>query len=193
MPNPEPAASQEFQYGAESPMPGREKEYADFQASGGAEAAAAQAPYRPPPPIDSERRNKSPGISNNFYDTPTTDFKRPYGTGRAAASAPAPGPGPGPAAGPSMGGGMPYGPGPGFAPGPTPAPAPTMPGSDFGAESPMPGREKEWNANRGTGQTGMSAGGRPPPVDPERRSKSPGIQYNFYDMPQSDFKKPWGT
>lgn len=29
--------------------------------------------------IDSDRRSRSPGLRNNFYDKPTSDFKRPYG------------------------------------------------------------------------------------------------------------------
>ena len=66
------------EFGAESPMPGREKEYASVMAQGGAQFAG---PSSPPPPIDNERQNRSPGISRNFFDTPTSDFKRPY-TGR---------------------------------------------------------------------------------------------------------------
>ena len=65
-------------FGAESPIPGREKEYQAFkdqasnQYAGGAAYTA--------PPIDAERRNRSPGISNNFYDRSQADFKRPFGT-----------------------------------------------------------------------------------------------------------------
>mmetsp|Transcript_9028 Transcript_9028/g.21181 ORF Transcript_9028/g.21181 Transcript_9028/m.21181 type:complete len:342 (+) Transcript_9028:155-1180(+) len=33
------------------------------------------------PDIDDDRRNRSPGLQNNFYETPTSDFKRPYGGG----------------------------------------------------------------------------------------------------------------
>eukprot|EP00618_Florenciella_parvula_P026482 CAMPEP_0119529154 /NCGR_PEP_ID=MMETSP1344-20130328/43203_1 /TAXON_ID=236787 /ORGANISM="Florenciella parvula, Strain CCMP2471" /LENGTH=200 /DNA_ID=CAMNT_0007568711 /DNA_START=115 /DNA_END=712 /DNA_ORIENTATION=- len=33
------------------------------------------------PDIDDDRRNRSPGLQNNFYDKPTSDFKRPYGSG----------------------------------------------------------------------------------------------------------------
>lgn len=32
----------------------------------------------------------------------------------------------------------------------------------------------------------------PPPIDEERLARSPGIARNFWDMPQSEFKKPWG-
>ena len=41
-----------------------------------AEGAASLAP---PPPIDDDRRSRSPGLQNNFYDTSTADFKRPHG------------------------------------------------------------------------------------------------------------------
>ena len=42
-----------------------------------------------PPPIDQERRGRSPGIQNNFYSSPTADFKRPYGAPPAAEVPPA--------------------------------------------------------------------------------------------------------
>ena len=29
--------------------------------------------------LDEERRQKSPGIANNFWDVPQEDFKKPYG------------------------------------------------------------------------------------------------------------------
>lgn len=32
------------------------------------------------PPIDEDRRSRSPGLKNNFYDMPREDFKRPYGS-----------------------------------------------------------------------------------------------------------------
>ena len=31
------------------------------------------------PPIDEERRGRSPGLQKNFYDVPVADFRRPYG------------------------------------------------------------------------------------------------------------------
>jgi len=33
----------------------------------------------------------------------------------------------------------------------------------------------------------------PPPIDADRRSRSPGLQHNFYETDISDFKRPWGT
>lgn len=39
---------------------------------------------RAPLPIDADRRGRSPGLQNNFYDSPTSDFKRPmFGPGDA--------------------------------------------------------------------------------------------------------------
>jgi hypothetical protein len=68
-------------------MPGREEEYAAFKAQ---EAAGGPAPGPPAValPIDETRRNKSPGIQNNFFDTDVADFKRPYGFGRSPAPPP---------------------------------------------------------------------------------------------------------
>lgn len=36
------------------------------------------------PPIDEDRRNRSPGLSRNFFDTDIADFKRPFGMGAGA-------------------------------------------------------------------------------------------------------------
>merc|ERR1719174_229834 len=121
-----------------------------------------------PPPIDEERHRKSPGIQNNFYDTSTDEFKRPYGTPGA----------------PSGSSGM------------------SLPG--FGAESPMPGREKEYEAYKAGQPVGADGGADaaqlerpdgldPPPIDEERRRKSPGVACNFWDLSTDDFKRPWGT
>ena len=57
-------------------MPGREKEFESNRAQSGSEGG----PRSAPPPIDEERRNRSPGLENNFYDKTQADFKRPYGT-----------------------------------------------------------------------------------------------------------------
>ena len=72
-------------YGEESPLPGREKEYEEFKAHGGAEGTWAPA-YDTQPPIDEERRSRSPGIANNFFDRDIADFKRPHGMRRPATS-----------------------------------------------------------------------------------------------------------
>ena len=68
----------------ETPMEGREKEYAEFQEQLAQEAASGEAPESQPRSkprkINDERRARSPGIQNNFYDSSTSDFKRPYGT-----------------------------------------------------------------------------------------------------------------
>ena len=86
-------------YGAESPIAGREDEYAAVMgqpgatgARGGATGAngGASAPPVASPPIDQERSERSPGIQNNFYDQAQADFKRSYGASPGAAP-PAPG------------------------------------------------------------------------------------------------------
>ena len=177
----------QVEFGAESPAPGREAEYAAWKAqNGGQGAAQGGGGYSPPPPppIDEERRSRSPGLAKNFYDIPMSDFKTPYG--------------------------MPAGSG-------APAPMeeePQMPQVEFGAQSAAPGREAEYEAyNRrpnsppplgdgspiaGREQEQASApmkGGlpyAPPPIDTERRNRSPGLQHNFYDVSTADFKTPYG-
>ena len=75
-------------------MPGREKEYKDYQdmygnqlappvdlSAGPGNAGGAGGASRAIPKIDDEMRNRAPGLQNNFYDTSTADFKRPYGGG----------------------------------------------------------------------------------------------------------------
>ena len=84
-----------FAVGEETPMPGREKEVEAYKAQYGSDADAMNVggPAAKPPPIDEERRNRSPGLQNNFYETSTADFKRPWGFGgRAAPPEPAPEP-----------------------------------------------------------------------------------------------------
>lgn len=78
------ASSQhKVEFGAESPLPGREAEYEKAKAeyektmrNGGAQSAGVV-----PPPIDQDRRNRSPGIQRNFYDMPRDEFRRSYGGG----------------------------------------------------------------------------------------------------------------
>ena len=187
MPELEEPQMPQVEFGAESPAPGREAEFAAYQAQyGGQGAAQGSGGYSPPPPppIDEERRSRSPGMAKNFYDIPTSDFKTPYG--------------------------MPAGSG-------APAPMeeePQMPQVEFGAQSAAPGREAEYEAyNRrpnsppplgdgspiaGREQEQASApmkGGlpyAPPPIDTERRNRSPGLQHNFYDVSTADFKTPYG-
>ena len=59
-------------------MPGREAEYENLMRNGGAQVMGTPAPRLP---IDDERRSRSPGLQNNFYDKSNHDFRRPYGTG----------------------------------------------------------------------------------------------------------------
>jgi hypothetical protein len=84
-----------------------------------------------PPPIDEERRDRSPGISNNFYDSSTRDFITPW--------------------------------------------------SGAGATSPEPDAAPS-SAPQSRAQ---------PPIDEERRRRSPGISNNFWDLSTDDFKKRW--
>ena len=149
-------------FGAESPIPGREKEYQAFkdqasnQYAGGAAYTA--------PPIDAERRNRSPGLTRNFYDVAQADFKRPWGMSAVA---------------------TPEAPPAGFS---------AQAQGEFGAESPIPGREKEYKAfkDQASNQYAGGAAYKAPPIDAERRNRSPGISTNFYDVPQADFKRPYG-
>jgi hypothetical protein len=163
------AASNQFAggpgFGAESAMPGREKEYAAFKDQASNQYAGG--PTYAPPPIDAERRNRSPGISNNFYEVSQADFKRPHGMGAGAAP------------------GAPEAPPAGFS---------AQAQHEFGAESPMPGREKEYKAFTDQASNQFSGGPAytPPPVDAERRNRSPGISNNFYEVSQADFKRPHG-
>jgi hypothetical protein len=119
-----------------------------------------------PPPIDERRRSRSPGLQNNFYDTSTTDFKQPYGTGNGATSPPAT------EVSSNAGSAGPV---------------------QIGEEAPMPGREEEYTAFKA--QEAAAPPGPPfvpPPIDDTRRNKSPGIQNNFYDTDVADFKRPYG-
>lgn len=125
----------------------------------------------PPPPIDDERQSRSPGLQKNFYDVPTSEFKRPHGSQSGAAT-------------PETG--------------PTP-PAGAAPG--YGVETPLPGREKEYEAVRGAVSSPRSGlqqnvydapSSAAPPIDEERRQRSPGMVRNFYETPTADFKRPHG-
>jgi len=70
-------------------MPGREKEYEAYQAQLAEQGGPAAGPAFVPPPIDEERRNRSPGMVNNFYEVDQSDFKRSYGSGAAPPPVPA--------------------------------------------------------------------------------------------------------
>ena len=172
----------EISYGAETPLPGREKEYEEFKAyesQAGAQGGAA-ASFSAPPPIDEERRNRSPGMVNNFYETSTADFRRPHGFRGAPTSDPWDESST--TSGAGGGGGAPGGGAGGAVP-------------EFGAESPAPGREKEYTdfqAQSGGAQGMAGPAPPPPPIDEERRNRSPGMVNNFYDTSTADFKRPHG-
>ena len=98
-------------------MPGREKEYEEVMKTGGAQLATGPAGMRPQ--IDDERRSRSPGLQNNFYDLSTADFKKPHGVRGSFAPEPSP-----PDSGMQGGGGM------GGLPGMGGKGAPQIPGMD---------------------------------------------------------------
>ena len=125
-----------------------------------------------PQEIDDDRRNRSPGLQNNFYETTTSDFKRPYSVSNAAADL-------GSANGEGMGDVAGY---PGQEP---PAYGGPQPGYD-----PLPQQQQQLghNAQRsGSFETSLL------PIDEERKRSSPGLERNFYDLSTSDFKRPLGV
>ena len=97
-----------MEIGNGSPMPGRKGE---FRAQGGAGVGAFV-----PPPIGEERQGRSPGLQNNFYEVPSSEFRRAYGAAPPAPDAP-------------------YGAGAGVRGFGSPA----QPPGGYGAEIPMPG------------------------------------------------------
>ena len=79
---------------------------------------------------------------------------------------------------------------------PPPPRRPTWtPAEGYGEETPMPGREKDYEEALKV-QAAVDANGPPrsegPDIDDERRSRSPGLQKNFYDLPTDDFRRPHG-
>ena len=162
-------------FGEESPMPGRETDYEAIMAQAEAEAAAAT-PIATPP-IDEERRSRSPGLQRAFYEMDMDDFKRPHGLGRAVA---APAPEAPPAADAEADVASPE--------------ATAQPAVAFGEESAMPGRETEYEEVVAQAEAEATAAPtvETPPIDEERRSRSPGLQRNFYEMDKADFMKPHG-
>ena len=67
----------------------------------------------------------------------------------------------------------------------------------FGEESPLPGREKDYEDAMAQGGYGLSGRNGPspyasPPLDEETRSRSPGLVKKFDDVPTADFRRPWG-
>jgi outer membrane murein-binding lipoprotein Lpp len=173
-------------------------------------AHVASGPAFVPPPIDTERRNRSPGLQNSFYDVSIADFKRPHGMPGGAVPVAAPEP---PAAAAAASDGHAHA----DVQSPPRDPAATkwtsaaeqakaawhasMGGTanhtsaGYGAESPMPGREREYEAHmqsQGAAHVASGPAFVPPPIDTERRSRSPGLRRNFYDVSIADFKRPHG-
>ena len=68
------------EFGAESAIPGREKEYEAFKAQSGNGPAPMQSYPAQSYPVDGERRKRSPGLARDFSAMSNEDFRRPYGT-----------------------------------------------------------------------------------------------------------------
>ena len=69
------------EFGAESPLPGREREYEEYKRKNGSPSADGGPGFRSPP-VDDERLKRSPGISKNFYDLSRDEFRKPHSMGR---------------------------------------------------------------------------------------------------------------
>ncbi|KOO22760.1 glucan -beta-glucosidase [Chrysochromulina tobinii] len=201
-------------YGAEAPAPTREYSSSyGVDAGAGAGASAGGSTRQGGPPIDEERRNRSPGLQRNFYDAPPSD----------------------------QGSATPYGVDYGLPPGtqfgaetPLEGQARERAMAAFkaraGSESPADVSARvlsirtmysalnvpvdasmtrwtdaelgEYFASGGLNRPGMpkpqpgqapeAAPYVPPPIDQDRRSRSPGLSRNFYEIPTADFKRPHG-
>eukprot|EP00617_Octactis_speculum_P024482 CAMPEP_0185756574 /NCGR_PEP_ID=MMETSP1174-20130828/14997_1 /TAXON_ID=35687 /ORGANISM="Dictyocha speculum, Strain CCMP1381" /LENGTH=471 /DNA_ID=CAMNT_0028435593 /DNA_START=185 /DNA_END=1600 /DNA_ORIENTATION=+ len=117
--------------------------------------------------IEEERRRKSPGLQNNFYDTPNDDFKQPYGGD--AAQAP-------PAAATRASDDI--------------AVLPNGSAKGYGAES-MPDPRGVSQARRALWTASDSRSGRDS-IEEESRRKSPGFGGNF-DVTSTDNQRTWNT
>ena len=124
-------------------MPGREKEYEAYQAQLAEQGGPAAGPAFVPPPIDEERRNRSPGMVNNFYEVDQSDFKRSYGSGAA------PPPVPGTPAPPV---------------GQPPVPAASATTTDDGLQARMFAAESAAESAAGSAAGSASASAQPPPT-----------------------------
>ena len=178
---PRPGRMGEFRAQGGRPMPGRGRPPPGVGRPPPGAMEAGNAGPRPgrmgefrafvPPPSD-ERQGRSPGLQNNFYKVASSDFRRAYGGDAAPPPSDAP-----------------YGGGAGVSGFDSPA----QPPAGYGAESPLPGREGEYEAFRAQG--GVAGAGRafvPPPIGEERQGRSPGLQNNFYEVASSDFRRAYG-
>jgi hypothetical protein len=103
-----------------------------------------------PPQVEEERRRRSPGLQNNFYDISNADFRKPFDASAGARS---------------MG---------------------SAAQSPAGAADSAPQSDAVSKAEADTTNDAP-----PPQVGEARRARSPGLQNNFYDVSNSDFKKPY--
>ena len=170
------------QEGAGYSYGGRAGEGGAYGASDGGYGGGARAGGSGSNGIDDDRRNRSPGLYNNFYDAPTADFKQPYTPGRGPPSTNAPGGGGGyggtggydgagggySGATGGYGGAASYGGATGYGPtpGPTPGPSPGGGGGSYGGI----------NGLGGTGGQSMGS-----------QSGGPGGGYGFGGGPSSGY------
>ena len=72
--------------------------------------------------------------------------------------------------------------------------SPAHPFDGYGAESPLPGREGEYEAfGAGGGAAGAGRAFVPPRVDKGRQARSRGLQNNFLEVPPSEFRKAYSA
>ena len=72
--------------------------------------------------------------------------------------------------------------------------SPAHPFDGYGAESPLPGREGEYEAfGAGGGAAGAGRAFVPPPIDKGRQARSRGLQNNFLEVPPSEFRKAYSA
>ncbi|KAH8050083.1 hypothetical protein JL722_11618 [Aureococcus anophagefferens] len=164
-----------YEVGEETPMPGREKEYEAYMQAytGNLPNAGGEGTSSPQPAVDEDRRNRSPGLQQNFYETSTADFKRPYGAPRGAAPPPPNGGGSGQQ--PSYNQQPSYGQPPVAAPAPTYAPAPSpqvLRARALGARQPPPIHGRGPFSQQGT-----------PSVNNQRFNQPPIYNQNTYGQP----------
>ena len=195
-------------YAAPVPPAPRRQEEAEFQtrweeAQASPEGAGLPSTVRPP--IAGEMRNRAPGLHRNFYDIPTTDFKRPHGSSGVAASPAAPEATPDAGAAAPAGAGS-VGAGSGAAA--SRRPYPDSPYPNGMPATATPGREEEHEAfveyfkelEAFQAQAEVAA---PPPAyappfsapGPPGRAGGRQLDFqtanNFYEVSQSDFRQPY--
>jgi hypothetical protein len=153
------------------------------------------------PTIDESTRMKSPGLRNNFFETPTSDFKRPYGSngagptngtgwgqGMGQGMGMRQGQGMGQGMGQSQGMGQGMRQGQGMGQGHGMGQGQSM-GQGMGQQRQQPQQQPQQQNMR----MGHTMNRNQPAIDESTRMKSPGLRNNFFETPVSDFKRPYGS